>query len=410
MGKNKYVLIVVAVSLFVSWPSVLYADTINPPLPDTPEKTAPYEHAISISQPTGVKLATKKRIDAVAKALGAEAYPGRAVNLGMTRVMRAKKVIQRLPVGYRVSMSTTVQADGVVRNLISPEAADVLARGAIVMGASSAQLRGAQVGDVVTLLGVNDEAQDFVIGLVVDDELVGESDLLMSPAQANSMGATLVTRYTITGFTQTTKMVRALHDAGFTNGNTYRIRNTWDAPNPDATLGLGLTKKLMGEFAYKVSKSGKITVANSWIRTNISPRVNFEGIGIRAACHTKVRAAVQGALTDVDREGLLHLVDIRNTNAFGGCFYPRFNRLAGKFGYLSRHSWGMAFDMNTSTNVQGGIPYMDCRIVRIFRRWGFAWGGNFTPSDGMHFEFVGERRDNLLFPSRYCPNVVGAQG
>ncbi|MEY5152618.1 MAG: hypothetical protein RLZZ551_1167, partial [Actinomycetota bacterium] len=63
----------------------------------------------------------------------------------------------------------------------------------------------------------------------------------------------------------------------------------------------------------------------------------------------------------------------------------------------------------TSTNAQGGVPHMDCRIVRIFRHWGFAWGGNFTPSDGMHFEYVGERRDNLAFPSRYCPNIVGAQ-
>jgi hypothetical protein len=69
----------------------------------------------------------------------------------------------------------------------------------------------------------------------------------------------------------------------------------------------------------------------------------------------------------------------------------------------------MAIDMNTSVNGQGVVPRMDCRIVRIFRRWGFAWGGNFTPSDGMHFEYVGERRDNLAFPSRYCPNIVGAQ-
>ncbi|MEY3641456.1 MAG: hypothetical protein RLZZ199_1261, partial [Actinomycetota bacterium] len=83
------------------------------------------------------------------------------------------------------------------------------------------------------------------------------------------------------------------------------------------------------------------------------------------------------------------------------------NRISGDLGYLSRHSWGMAFDMNTTTNAQGRAPNLDCRIVRIFRKWGFAWGGNFTPADGMHFEYVGERRDNIEYPSRYCPNVVG---
>ena len=49
---------------------------------------------------------------------------------------------------------------------------------------------------------------------------------------------------------------------------------------------------------------------------------------------------------------------------------------------------------------------MDCRIVGIFRKHNFAWGGNFLTPDGMHFEWVGEARDTLAYPSRYCPNQV----
>ena len=59
--------------------------------------------------------------------------------------------------------------------------------------------------------------------------------------------------------------------------------------------------------------------------------------------------------------------------------------------------------MNTTTNVEGGVPHMDCRVVQIFRKWGFAWGGNFLVSDGMHFEYVGSARDQVGYPSRYCP-------
>jgi hypothetical protein len=51
---------------------------------------------------------------------------------------------------------------------------------------------------------------------------------------------------------------------------------------------------------------------------------------------------------------------------------------------------------------------MNCEVVRIFRRHNFAWGGNFTSRDGMHFEWVGERRDLLPYPSTYCPNLVAA--
>ena len=50
---------------------------------------------------------------------------------------------------------------------------------------------------------------------------------------------------------------------------------------------------------------------------------------------------------------------------------------------------------------------MDCRVVRIFRKHNFAWGGNFLMPDGMHFEWVGEPRNTCQYPSRYCPNVPG---
>lgn len=69
----------------------------------------------------------------------------------------------------------------------------------------------------------------------------------------------------------------------------------------------------------------------------------------------------------------------------------------------------MAVDTNTQGSCMGcAPPDMDCRTVRVFRKHGFAWGGNFLRPDGMHFEWVGEPRHQGLYPSRYCPNVESA--
>jgi hypothetical protein len=120
--------------------------------------------------------------------------------------------------------------------------------------------------------------------------------------------------------------------------------------------------------------------------------------------------AIQGALNEIAAAGLAGAIDVTNTNRYGGCFAPREVRSDGGTtgGNLSRHTWGMALDMNTATNPMGGVPTMDCRVVWIFRKWGFAWGGNFTTPDGMHFEWVGEDRSQISYPSRYCPNPVAA--
>ena len=64
--------------------------------------------------------------------------------------------------------------------------------------------------------------------------------------------------------------------------------------------------------------------------------------------------------------------------------------------------------MNTVQNCVGLRAEDELHVVQIFRKYGFAWGGNFLTPDGMHFEWVGERRDQLIYPSTYCPNIPGA--
>jgi hypothetical protein len=48
----------------------------------------------------------------------------------------------------------------------------------------------------------------------------------------------------------------------------------------------------------------------------------------------------------------------------------------------------VAVEVNASANPFGRTSRQDPRIVAIFERWGFTWGGSWLIPDGMHFEFV----------------------
>ena len=142
--------------------------------------------------------------------------------------------------------------------------------------------------------------------------------------------------------------------------------------------------------------------------------------GIRAYCNVQVRADLAAALQEVattypslvaaSANQYFTGIDVANTNNAGGCAVPgqaRLSRITQALGSVSRHSWGQPLDTSTVANCQGCTPKMDCRIVRIFRKHGFAWGGNFLTPDGMHFEWVGEPRNTLQYPSKYCANLPG---
>jgi hypothetical protein len=338
---------------------------------------------------------------------GGVAMPGRAFTMSMTAVYRGNVAIQAAPGGYQFPMATTVLPVDAARQVMSGKVSSEISLGHVVMGQTTASLRGARVGDTIRVLNSRGAVATLWIGAIVPDATVGGTEIVMSDYIASWLGFTTNTRVLIWGFTSRAAIDGALQANGLVRKGV-NIGRSWWGPSPDSTLGLARTKALLGEFSFHVNANGSITLGGNWIATHISgggARTTFAYIPIRAACNNAVRGAIQNALREVYQSGLGGAIDVGNTNTYGGCFYPRYNRIGANIGSLSRHSWGQPIDMNTTTNVQGGIPHMDCRVVRIFRKWGFAWGGNFTTSDGMHFEYVGERRDQLLYPSKYCWNL-----
>ena len=366
--------------------------------------TTGLEPTMSVSTASSLTPQEVKKISAGVIAGGAEPHSLKFPTISLTAQTRGGKDVLRLGEGWRIPMATMIVPIGYVRATGGDAMADIVARGQVLIGETAAEVRGAQVGDELILRDRKFWMHPFTIGAIVADEFVDSGDLLMSSSAAAALGEIPVSRIAITQIVSPASVLAGLKKYGITIGTVYRLRSSWDRENPDGTLGTATTKKLLGEFSYRPTVGSSILVAGSWTLRNIAWKMRYTDIKLGNNCHRIVAVAIQGALTEIKNSGLSRFIDTRNSNRYGGCFVGRYNRLAGNFGAPSRHAWGMALDINTDTNPQGGVPQMNCAVVRIFRKWGFAWGGNFWPADGMHFEYVGEQRDQLGYPSRYCPN------
>ena len=361
---------------------------------------------ITISKSISLTPSESNTIVAAATTAGAKGYPARYATFPMTAYSRGGTMLMQQPKGWRIPMGTRILPVDFVRATGGDAMADALVSGQVLMGANSARIRDAQVGDVVTLRDSTNAVRKFTVGMIVSNDYAAGEDLIMSMEDGFSMGVRKISRVNIIGFSKPTDVYTALRKKGITLGKEFRLRTTWDLPNPDGTLGIATVKLTLGEFAFQPTNSSAIRVDPKWGNKHIVWKHTFSAVPLRNNCHEQVIEAVEGALAEVVAKGLKSSIDVGITNRYGGCFVGRYNRLAGLFGAPSRHAFGMAIDMNTTTNQQWATPHMNCDVVRIFRKWGFAWGGNFWPSDGMHFEWVGERRDQWGYPSRYCPNKV----
>ncbi|NQY55317.1 MAG: M15 family metallopeptidase [Ilumatobacteraceae bacterium] len=350
---------------------------------------------------------TASRAFAAAREAGATAAIGRVASVGMTAVRRGEGYVQRPPSGFAYPMGTTVLPLEVIGRTMSRDVSRVLRSNTVVMGERTAGLRGAQAGDVLDLTSATGATVQLRVAQIAPDEVIGGTELLISPDAADRLGIARLSRVVIWDFADRAAIDRALVRNALVS-TSIRIRRSWDPPDPDSTLGMARMKEELGEFAYRVNPDGTVSTDAAWRNANIVDGAVGQ-LRLQTGCHTEVRNSLRAAMSEVIAEGLEDTINYLDANRYGGCYYPRFNRLTpdSSLGFLSRHSWGGAVDTNTQDSCQGcAPPDLDCRTVRIFRKHGFAWGGNFLLPDGMHFEWVGEPRDQLPYPSRFCGNIV----
>jgi hypothetical protein len=145
-----------------------------------------------------------------------------------------------------------------------------------------------------------------------------------------------------------------------------------------AVLTGGSVSDALGTLNYTANRNGTVNPDPAWvarfIRTEEMPIIG------RVTGNRIMLPELRAALNEVIADGL---ADAIHPSEYGGCYVPRF--IAGTTS-LSFHTFGTAIDLNVPGNQRGTAGQLDRRVVAIFKKWGFAWGGDWHYTDPMHFE------------------------
>lgn len=235
-------------------------------------------------------------------------------------------------------------------------------------------------GDLLPL-GAGEEAPEVHVGAYAP--LARDVDVLMNPKRGEQLGipegnALLVSTGDWTP-SKLTKEFRRVLD-GRTSLRILALE--FDVGRQQAVLTGGSVTQAIGTFSYTNGPNGTVRPEQRWVQEYIR-REEVPILGL-VTCNKGMLPQLRGALTEVVAAGL---ADKIHPEEYAGCYYPRYIGRDPSNG-LSLHSWGIAVDLNVPGNLRGTRGEIDRRVVAIFKRWGFAWGGDWNYTDPMHFEMA----------------------
>ncbi|WP_141015197.1 M15 family metallopeptidase [Nocardioides sambongensis] len=151
-----------------------------------------------------------------------------------------------------------------------------------------------------------------------------------------------------------------------------------DPDTYQTVIPVGSFADAVGVFRYTPIGGGRVEPDPAWVASHIvTEQMPILG---SMTCNKHMMPQLRAALLEIQQTGL---ADEINPDEYAGCYYPRF--IAGST-TLSNHSYGLAIDINTPGNQRGTVGDLDRGVVAIFKKWGFAWGGDWSYTDPMHFE------------------------
>ena len=333
---------------------------------------------VSVFESGGVSVLTASEV----ADLGGPVYERHSGTLRMMSVVRGDEVVQSFPPNMGVPMSVSSWDSSSAAALLGEPVSTLLARDGVVMSARTAALRGAGVGDLVVLEGWNGALVDLEIVGIADDVDLGWAEIAFNRAIAETLGFDRVSFVATPGDVDDAVFLRQrLADLPVrVTGPDEEVDRT------DFVLPTVLVKQRFGEFSFRPLRGDAIEIDPAWETANIVT-VDMEPLGL-FECHRLVVPYIRSAIEDLRSAELLDEVDPDDFQLAGGCFNPRLIRGGDKGFALSRLAWGIAIDINPSTNRYDGDVSLSDAFGQTMRDWGFSWGAGWLRPDGMHFEWA----------------------
>jgi hypothetical protein len=248
-----------------------------------------------------------------------------------------------------------------------------VARGEAVVSHEAAKAASLRLGAVLPLAGAGARA-DVRLGALATTGLP-RADLVLDDERAAALGLPRDNALLLTAPAGTDPVVFAAEVREVAGSASVDLLQV---PAPVARLTGGEAAEDLGAFSYRYFADGTIEPDARWVRDSI--RTEVVPVMGRVTCHRLMLPQLRGALQEVQDAGLAGTL-----KTYSGCYVPRFIE-RDPTGSISLHTWGIAIDMDAATNSRGIRGTMDSRVVEIFKRWGFAWGGDWAYTDPMHFE------------------------
>jgi hypothetical protein len=246
-----------------------------------------------------------------------------------------------------------------------------LGPGEALLGRTSATLRRLDVGGTIDF----DSGRSVVVAGIVEDSTIGAAELAVDRATGRQLGISTL-RYMLVAHSGDRAGVETALRRALPPDKAVRFRGLGETPylrQGDAVLPHVRLKERFGEFAYQPPPPGEREFVQDpeWRSENLVTR-DLPILG-QVTCHRAVIEAIEGALDELVAANL------------EGCWN---SRLVVAGGDLSRHAWGVAIDINYDANMTGRESQQDPRLVEVFQRWGFTWGGEWLVRDPAHFEYL----------------------
>jgi len=355
--------------------------------PDATEPTSAEPHSLLVFTRYGMPAASAERALQVDGVLAAAHLRSGTVDL-LGSATSDGTPADDLADRWRIPLTAlAVDPTATLQVIQDPDIADIvtaLQPGQAILPAASAERRGLDVGGTLRLAG----DVELTVVAIIDSPVFRSSELVVHHDHATALnlgndGVLLV----VHDGEPDEQALEALYAVG-PEGLRTRVAAMGDPP---LVLGLPEIKDRFGEFAFRDDTAIRdIHPEPSWVGANVT----IESVPIlgRIRCHQDVFDDVRGALQAIVDAGL---ADQINPRQYGGCYHPR--RMGSHTESLSRHSWGIAIDLNVDMNLPGRGPIPDRAIIDIMADHGFVWGGYFLAPDNHHYEWVG--RDNAQHAS-----------